>query len=244
MRNGPELVAASNWESQAGSALNTSFTKILTRELEHLDGSACSVAHIYAKLHREALKNNIAAPPIHVAHPTKASIILEKLGSQAVRKSKRHQAFRINALKDSEPRVLITVRLQEDAQVRDLVGWKEWITKNIPPSVDPSQITVEAQFDAGSTVLLVAVPIEIWTALPPNDAYGFVAFVQSSNCLLQQQRPAAAAGPSVGPLAMRPGGSENRPFPSQEKRGSGSGGQGFGGQGFGGQGFGGSGTGA
>jgi hypothetical protein len=51
MRNEPELVAASNWASETGSALDTSFTKILTRELEDLDGRACSVAHIYAKMH-------------------------------------------------------------------------------------------------------------------------------------------------------------------------------------------------
>jgi hypothetical protein len=60
------------------------------------------------------------------------------------------------------------MRLQEDAQVRDIVGWKGWITKNIPPSVDPSQITVEAQFDAGSTVLLVAVPMVLICQQPSS----------------------------------------------------------------------------
>ena len=69
--------------------------------------------------------------------------------------------------------------------------------------VDPSQITVERQFDIDSSLLLLTLPLAIWTALPADDtSYGFVSFVESGNRLLQQ----------VGPLAQRsrPAGRENQ----------------------------------
>jgi hypothetical protein len=94
--------------------------------------------------------------------------------------------LQIRALEGSESRVLITIRLQNSAEMPGLIGWKQWLAKNIPPSVDPSQITIEGQFDIGSSLILVALPVAIWTALPANDtAYGFVSFVNSGNRLLQ-----------------------------------------------------------
>jgi hypothetical protein len=202
--DGPELLAAANWSSVAGSILDTSFTRILAAQLKILDGSPCSVSHLFGKIHRGVLYNNIVEVPIHVPHPTKESIILQKLeGTGETRQSKRMKNLQIGALEGSESRVLITVRLQNSAGMPDLVGWKQWLAKNIPPSVHSSQITVEGQFDIGSSLILVALPVAIWTALPADDtAYGFVSFVKSSNRLL----------PQVGPLALRsqPTGRENQ----------------------------------
>jgi hypothetical protein len=70
--------------------------------------------------------------------------------------------LQIEALKGSETRVLITVHLQDSTGMPDIIGWKQWLLKNIPPSVDPSQITIEGQFDTGSSVILVALPVAIW----------------------------------------------------------------------------------
>ncbi len=59
----------------------------------------------------------------------------------------------------------------------------------MPSSVHESQVTVEGRFDAGagSEMLVLALPIEIWTMLPVGDApYRFVGFVESSNQLLSR----------------------------------------------------------
>ena len=202
--DGPELLAAANWSLVAGTILDTSFTRILAAQLKKLDGSPCSVSHLFGKIHRGVLDNNIVEVPIHVPHPTKDSIILQKLEKTGeTRQSKRMKNLQIGALEGSESRVLITVRLQNSTGMPDLIGWKQWLAKNIPPSVHPSQITIEGQFDIGSSLILVALPVAIWTALPADDtAYGFVSFVESGNHLLQQ----------VGPLAHRsqPAGRENQ----------------------------------
>jgi hypothetical protein len=211
--DGPELLAAANWGSVARSILDTSFTRILAAQLKILDGSPCSVSHLFGKIHRGVLNNNIVGVPIHVPHPKKDSIILQKLENAGeMRQSKRLKNLQIGALEGSESRVLITVRLQNSTGMPDLMGWKQWLANNIPPSVHPSQITIEGQFDIGSSLILVALPVAIWTALPADDtAYGFVSFVKSSNRLLHQ----------VGSLAHRnqPAGRENQP-PSFQGRGA------------------------
>ena len=89
---GPELLAAANWNSVAGSILNTSFTRILAAQLKELDGSPCSVSHILGKLHRGVLEIKIKQVPIHDPHPTKYrlySIVLQSLErTGATRQSK------------------------------------------------------------------------------------------------------------------------------------------------------------
>jgi hypothetical protein len=187
---GPELLAAANWSSTAGTLLDTSFTSILAAQLEILDGDPRSVSQIFALIHREALTNGLDKPPIHVAHPSKSSIVLEKLQKGPERKSKRVKALQLNSLQASGTRVLISVRIQDCSGIQDLAGWDQWLTSNVPPSVNPSLITVEAQFEIGSHLLLVSLPVDIWTCLPTNDTtYNFVAFVESGNLLLQQARP-------------------------------------------------------
>lgn len=240
LRRGPELLAAANWKSSAGAVLTTSFTKVLTDVLKQLDGKPCPVANIFGKIHREAMQSGIAEPPIHVAHPDKKSIILERFqkGPVSPRHSGRLTKLRIDALAESESRVLISVHVANNTVMPNIVAWKEWLSTTVPPSVNISQITIEGEFKAGSSVILVAMPVEIWTCLPANDkAYTFISYVNSSNLLLQQAD--ASANPVANPLSLRnrPTGMENRPSGSQgHKRPKSLGGLGRGGDvyGFGG----------
>src|SRR5271154_7566182 len=77
--DGPELLAAANWSSAVSSILDTSFTRILAAQLKELDGDPCSVSQLFGKIHRGVLENKTAQVPIHVPHPTKDSIIIQKL---------------------------------------------------------------------------------------------------------------------------------------------------------------------
>jgi hypothetical protein len=134
-----ELLAAANWSSVVGSILNTLFTRILAAQLKKLDGSPCSVSYLFGKIHRGVLDNNIVEVSIHVPHPTKDSIILQKLENTGeTRQSKRMKDLQIRALEGSKSCVLITVHLQNSIGMPDLIGWKQWLVKNILPLVHPS----------------------------------------------------------------------------------------------------------
>jgi hypothetical protein len=224
--DGPELLAAANYNSIVGPLLDTSFTRVLVTQLKSLGGKPCSISHLFGKIHRGAIDNEITEVPIHVPHPTKDSIILQKLEKTSeIRSSKRIKAKQIEALENTESRVLITIRLRDGTEMPDLMGWKQWLAKNIPPSVHPSQITIEGVFDIGSSLILVALPVAIWTALPVEDtAYGFVSFVKSGNRLLQEMRP-LAYGSQLGGIKNKPPDFQERPrgFGGSGGFGSGSG---------------------
>ena len=62
-------------------------------------------------------------------------------------------------------------------------------TKTLPSLPQPNRrehleeaiIRTEDAFDSHSTLLVVSVPIALWTYLPPNPAYSFVGFITSRN---------------------------------------------------------------
>jgi hypothetical protein len=121
--DGPELLGAAGWDSSTGRELDTSFTRILAQELRELDGAPCSVAHIFAKIHRGAYENQIEQAPIYVPHATKSSIILQKVEALSetklgeTRPTKKLETQQIGPLKHGEERVLISVPLKNGAKI-------------------------------------------------------------------------------------------------------------------------------
>jgi hypothetical protein len=86
----------------------------------------------------------------------------------------------------------------------------------LPSHVSKTQITIEGVFDTDSILILVSMPLEVWTMLPEGDeAYGFVSFVNSGNRLLPRQMA----------LPMRDT-KENLPMSPQPKHQRGGGGSG------------------
>jgi hypothetical protein len=181
---GPEVLAASTWHTTAGAALSTSFTQNLINELKRLNGNLASVASIYAQIHRNTKSyTDIAACPLHIPKIGRDSTILSKLRTPTVRR----QSI-IGPLQPKDERVVITVHLSDhNGAPPDLTQWT-WLTSNLPSHVSKTQITVEGVFDSDSFVILVSMPLEVWTMLPDgDDAYSFVSFVKSGNLLLPRQ---------------------------------------------------------
>ncbi|MCJ1232124.1 hypothetical protein MMC14_000073 [Varicellaria rhodocarpa] len=57
----------------------------------------------------------------------------------------------------------------------------------------PPVSSVDAVFESDSNLILITMPTEVWSCLPDNPAFGFVAHVQSSNLLI---KPTASALPT------------------------------------------------
>jgi ribosomal protein S10 len=208
--DGPEVLAAVSWGDVAAANLQTSFTRMLIDELKALDGAPCPVARIYSSIHRNAITNNLERGPVHIPKKGKESIVLTKMHGPKQRKPESYitRKRRIDAFDPSENRVLIAVNLQDNIHMPDMEEWKNWLTTNIPSHILSSDITIEAVFHGSSSVLLVTLPVEVWTMLPADEeAYNFITFVQSNN-ILPQLAPAVST-----PLAFRPAipGRENQP---------------------------------
>jgi hypothetical protein len=199
--SGPEVLAASTWHTTAGTALSASFTQSLINEMKRLNGNSASIASIYAQIHRNTKPYmDVAAYPIHAPKIGRDSITLSKLGTPTVGRRSI-----IGPLQPKDERVVITVNLSDhNGTPSDPAQWTTWLTSNLPSHVSKSQITVEGIFDSDSFVMLVSLPLEVWTMLPDgDDAYSFVSFVKSGDLLLPRQ-PALSLRDTKGNLLISP----------------------------------------
>ena len=219
--DGPELLAASGWNNKAGLSLAKSFTQTLISKLRELDGAPTTVAQIFSAMFREAYENSIESMPVHISQLNRPSIILAQLPLQQRPKpeSARRRAEEFAAAPTSTHRVLISVNLKDNVALPDVQEWANYLTTNIPSGVLSADISVHNGFE-GSVVLIMTLPLEVWSMLPDNAGYNFIAHVGRELAL------APGLGPIRPALPLRmaqPSGTENVPpshSPREKKGGS------------------------
>jgi hypothetical protein len=179
--DGPEVLAASGWESTTTSDISNSFTRIFINELRERDGKSPTVAQIFSAIHRNAYRNRLRCSPVHIPKLGCESIVLEKLTKP---ESQRPESF--DAREEGTPpkspkqRVLIAVNLENDLTSLDL---EQWLT-GVPSDLSSTDIAIEATFDSSSSLILVTLSVEAWEMLPKNEeAYWLVGLVRSNNSL-------------------------------------------------------------
>lgn len=195
--DGDELVAACGWDQIASASIAWSFTQALIDTLRDLGGRPATLAQIYATLFRRAQQSQVGSCPVHVPNPEKPSVTIGRVDIPRISlRSDRHP---------NEYRILISAKVREELPT-DPARWKAWLGQNILPEILPADITIEAAF-RGSGVLLIAMPVEIWTMMPrKNPAYSFVGHVTSHNIIPSRQatplpiRPAQLPGRENSPL--------------------------------------------
>lgn len=180
---GPELLASHVLRgiTQFGQDPVKSFTEILIKKLRENDGNPKTVAQLYASVFRESGENKTGSMPVHLAHRQKKSITLARL-TPPQEGSPTPTPEPITDLISSSPsthRVLISVEVKEDAAFDPPEGW-EWVeclATSFPAGVLSADVTVHSAF-SGSTVILLTLPVEVWTMLPDDvDSYRFVSHV-------------------------------------------------------------------
>ena len=203
--DGPELLAACGWDSQASSEAHSCLTRILIDELRRRNGVAATVAEIFSAMHRDTYSTNLGGSIVHVPRMHSDSIVLEKLGSKRTKaESFSARQAAANQFLPSQYRVLISVNLQNDITPPGFDQWKKWLPTNIPSGQQSADVQIESVFPAGSSLVLVTVPTELWTMLPINDeAYRFVGFVKGHGAV----PTGVPTGQTV--LTLRPRGTEN-----------------------------------
>jgi hypothetical protein len=201
-----EVLAATSAVEKAGSDLDTSFTKALITELQRSSTGIMSAARLHGELMRSKDDTSLLATPYYAERTGRASCTLRRMqahgqyhgksvvpGSQGKRKAKT-----------DETRIIVGVTVKETLGRRDVDGIKKWLLIQVPGVVTGLDIELSGLWDTHSNYLQFTVPIEIWTQLPTDSAWVYVATVTSGNKLL------LPTAPSTSELAIRPiQGSEN-----------------------------------
>ena len=82
-----------------------------------------------------------------------------------------------------EPRVLLAVSIESSAQPPDVTSWAKWLASEAPPGIQKIDIKIESAYISNSTLMLLSLPIALWSRLPETSAYRFVDFIRSTNLL-------------------------------------------------------------
>lgn len=188
-----EILAATSMTEKAASSHSSCFSRALNEELRRRSSEVATVAGLHAEMmrNRTALKWEYA--PFYAERRAQSSIVLRRLGSPGNPKPR--------AIPRDGTCVLVSARL------KDISDFKKWLLTWSPDKVVGMDVKLEGVWDSASFLLLLSLPIEIWTQLSNNPAYSFVGFVNFSNKLLDapQSFGALAARPAPGPENTRPG---------------------------------------
>ena len=145
---GPEILAASSWETMAPVAHHNSFTQCLIDELQRLNGDAQSVLQIFATITRSRHQSNIQAMPVHILKIGDPSVILTKLSEKPTKPSDLASQTQNTA---NEFRVLIAIRVEDTVNPPTLANWRKWLTTNMPSGLLSARIAIEGAFHGKST---------------------------------------------------------------------------------------------
>lgn len=97
----------------------------------------------------------------------------------------------------TQHRVLLTVHLKDNKP--NLEAWRGWLSTHLPPDIVTADVKIESVFKSSSIVVLITVPVEIWTMLDMEDeTISFASHVFSHNILpeLEQTQLPIRASPS------------------------------------------------
>ncbi|KAE8138854.1 hypothetical protein BDV38DRAFT_244027 [Aspergillus pseudotamarii] len=197
-----EYLAASSFESEASGCVERSFTRRLLDLLGNLNCPEITVAQLHAKLVKQANNRHseLDYTPVHISHMNKPSITLRPLDKMP----REVAALRMTG-ELADGKVLISVLLDGKSSIPKIGDWKKWLMTSIPEAV--ADIKIEAVFESTSSLCLVTMPVAVWDMLKKNDAYDFVAYVESHNLLLHQP----------GPSSILEGRAGNVQLPTREK---------------------------
>lgn len=179
-----ELLAASSREIPMTSSLSSSFTYILAEYLESLAGQPVTVAQIHAHLLREAHLNRLSTTPVHATLTAERPCVT--LYPQAAAQGHptafaEHTAPTREMAEEGSLRALVKVAIQGQVTTPTIQEWKAWLATNMLPYTN--DIEIEAAFTSISSMLLISMPLEVWTAMADHPALELVDFVTSRNLL-------------------------------------------------------------
>ncbi|KAL8691519.1 MAG: hypothetical protein Q9224_004157 [Gallowayella concinna] len=208
---GYEYLVAASMEAQAAGNLQGSFTQRLINILQQHARGGIAVSQIHALMVKTMRQGGttLDATPVHIGASPKSSIVLKPI----VTVTREVHGLR-KAVTRGAGKVLVTLRLRGAGTVPDVREWQRWLSRSIPDEVE--SVAVEAVFP-GSTIILLTLPMEVWTFLDGTPGFQFVDYVDDHNQWVQSESQQLGIGGLS--LSDRPKGLENQPFASSSKGG-------------------------
>ncbi|OJJ49723.1 hypothetical protein ASPZODRAFT_1008019 [Penicilliopsis zonata CBS 506.65] len=182
-RPGREYVFASSFESPTPASLQICFTRRLIDCLRQVNGKT-TIAQLHARLLVAANQpgHQLQVTPVYVANYQKPSVTLEPLPTGLISRPELRGLQATGQLSDGK--VLLSGYLKSTTSIPEVNQWKAWLAREIPEAV--ADIKIEAVFHSTSCVCLLTVPTAVWHTIRNDEAYKFIAFVDSHNLLTNQ----------------------------------------------------------
>lgn len=173
-----EYLAAAAMESIATKNLNNCLTNRLIELLKRNIQAPMSVASIAATLISEMgmPAHELANTPVYVSAHSKSSSVLASL-----------TADHINIREDlgkavqSSWSVLVTFRMAGAATTANIERFKKYLLSHDPAYT--ADIKIDAAYGGHSHIVLIRMPIEVWSCLRESEDIVFVSFVQGGDIL-------------------------------------------------------------
>lgn len=96
--------------------------------------------------------------PVHAVGTSDPSIILARLDSGPTKCCDLGRHLHQPA---SEFRIMIAVWVEDTVQPQMLANWRQWLATNMPSVLLSTQISIEGAFHGNSTILLLALLLEM-----------------------------------------------------------------------------------
>jgi hypothetical protein len=98
---------------------------------------------------------------------------------------------------DKSIRVLLAIRIEENVGPKDMdpEAFAEWF-RTLPAPVEGVEVKIEAAFACNSTLVMVSLPLSLWTYLPQHPAVTSLGTIKSSN-LLRTLQPCQETYPTA-----------------------------------------------
>lgn len=181
-----EYLVASGRRNEAAAMGPFTFTKqviLAMRRLTYSD-DAFTVAQLHAEL---ALERELKFSPIHaILSPPFDSITLVRCRTANAGASVPETPKCLT----SSLRALISVQLNS-VDEPDWREWQRWLTTNSPRGT--GRVCLEGVFGSQSTLLIMSLPIPVWTNMSDHPACSFLGMVNTGNMMLVESN-----------MAMRP----------------------------------------
>lgn len=97
-------------------------------------------------------------------------------------------------------RVLLAVSLEDEPTPLNAESWARWLASNAPLHVREmhSHIRLEEVFQSNQTMVLIPIPISVWSRLLNTPAYRFIDFVMGDSLLIARGADANAQNDRYG----------------------------------------------
>ncbi len=191
-----EILAATSGTEKAEARIEYSFTRALNVQLRLLHTEKfMTVADLHTRILEERRALQLTYLPFYAARFGKASIRIQRMTDSA---QARHMDISPNS-----PRVIMTAHVEGKIDEESIREMKGWLSTYMSKQIKNIEVRLVGAWETNSAILIIEMPLLLWSLLPPRLAYKKLEIVYSKNKLVEEA--------STITLASRPlPGSENQ----------------------------------